>query len=315
MTTEWSPDVLGEPFTATTLALPDDAEGELVATLVRRSADQPSRRAVLHVHGFCDYFFHAEYAEWWTSRGYDFYAVDLPKYGRSLRPHHTPNYVDSLDEYFPVLDAVWELLRAEHDSVVITAHSTGGLTVPLWADDRQPDGLAGLYLNSPWLDLQGKASTRILGTPIIKQLGRVRPRVAIPREVSGYYVQSLHRDYGGEWDFDLELKPLRSFAVHLGWLRAIRIGHAQLQKGLAVPCPVLVQSSDRSGISVALDEFTKSADVVLDVRQIRRWSVAIGKHVTYVEIPGAIHDIVLSQPDARKRAYDELGRWLEAYVE
>jgi len=47
-------DVLGEPFTADTISLPDDAEGTVVATLVHRPSHVASGKAVLYVHGFCD---------------------------------------------------------------------------------------------------------------------------------------------------------------------------------------------------------------------------------------------------------------------
>jgi alpha-beta hydrolase superfamily lysophospholipase len=311
-------DVLGDPFTAETIPFPDDHEGEVVATLVRLGAEQPTRRAVLHVHGFADYFFQVEYARWWAERGYDFYAVDLPKYGRSLLPHQTPNYTTDLADYFPVLDEVWRRIRADHDSIVVTGHSTGGLTTPLWADARTPDGLAGLFLNSPWLDLQGPAAARILLTPVVKQLGRLQPMRIVPRAVSGLYARSLHRDHEGEWDFDLAWKPLESFSVYLGWLRAIRQGHAQLQAGLDVRVPVLVLSSDASGHPAPdgeVDEVVHGTDIVLDVAQIRRWSTAVGRHVTYVAVPGAKHDVVLSRPEAREQAYAELDRWLGAYVE
>ncbi len=105
------PDLLGPPYTAETIELPDDDEGSVVATLVHRPAQRTTDRAVLHVHGFADYFFQTAYAEWWTERGYDFYAVDLRKYGRSIRPHQTPNYVSDLHEYFPELDAAWDQVR------------------------------------------------------------------------------------------------------------------------------------------------------------------------------------------------------------
>ncbi len=107
MTDDLETDVLGAPYTRQTLHLGDDSEGEVVATVVHRPAAEPTDRAVLHVHGFADYFFHTEYAEWWTARGYDFYAVDLRKYGRSLRDHQTPNYVEDLKEYYEDLDAAW----------------------------------------------------------------------------------------------------------------------------------------------------------------------------------------------------------------
>lgn len=311
-------DVLGAPYTAETIPFPDDHEGEVVATLVRLGAGEPTRRAVLHVHGFADYFFQTEYAEWWAARGYDFYAVDLPKYGRSMLAHQTPNYTTDLADYFPVLDEVWRRIRAEHDSVIVTGHSTGGLTTPLWADSRRPDGLVGMFLNSPWLDLQGSALARIVLTPVVKQLGRFQPMRLIPRSVSGFYTRSLHRDHEGEWDFNLVWKPVESFAVYAGWLRAIRHGHAQLHAGLDVRAPVLVLSSDASGHPTAgggVDDVVHGTDIVLDVAQIRRWSTAVGPHVTYIAVPGAKHDVVLSRPEARARAYAELDRWLSAYVE
>ena len=104
-------------------------------------------------------------------------------------------------------------------------------------------------------------------------------------------------------------------SAFFGWLAAIRAGHARLQAGLKVPCPVLVLSSDRSSAPKEMGEDVHSTDIVLDVRQIRRWATAVGKHVTYVAIPGAIHDVVLSRRPARERAYDEIAKWLGAYVD
>ena len=119
-------DVLGEPFTAETIDLPDDAEGPVVATLVRRPADAgvARRGAVLHVHGFADYFFQTDWAAWWTARGHDFYALDLRKYGRSLREHQSAAYVTDLAEHFPEIDAAWQRIteRDGHTEVVVTAH-------------------------------------------------------------------------------------------------------------------------------------------------------------------------------------------------
>ena len=46
-----------------------------------------------------------------------------------------------------------------------------------------------------------------------------------------------------------------------------------------------------------------------------RWTPALGRHVTYVGIEGARHDVVLSLPNVRKRVYGELERWVTAYVD
>ena len=312
---ELVPDVLGEPYLAETIHLPPDEEGPVVATLVVRRADEPTGRAVLHVHGFCDYFFQTGYAEWWNERGYDFYAVDLRKYGRSLRPHQTPNYVTDLREHFADIDAALHRVveRDGHDHVVISAHSTGGLIASLWANERKPD-IAGMVLNSPWLDMQGGALIRGLGTRVIKAVGARRPKRLIPRTPEGHYGRSLHVEHDGEWMFNTDWKPLDSFPVTFGWLRAIRRGHDELHAGLDVGCPVLVLSSADTRWPKEMGPDAHGYDIVLEVPQIRQWASAIGSHVTYVAIPGARHDVVLSLPEPRAQAYAELERWLAAYA-
>lgn len=311
-------DVLGAPYTVDTIELPDDAEGRVVATLVSLPAERPTDRAVLHVHGFADYFFHTEYAEWWAARGYTFYAIDLRKYGRSILPHQTPNYVEDLREYFEDLDAAWARIteRDGHARVVTSAHSTGGLTLPLWANAQRPEQLAGMVLNSPWFDLQGASWTRTpAARAALDRIGAKQPRRVIPRPVTGLYARSLHRDHDGEWDFDLTWKPMQSRPVYAGWLRAIRQGHAELHRGLDVPCPALVLSSERTAWPTEMGEEVHRSDVVLDVEQIRRWASSLGRHVTSIAVDGARHDVVLSLPEVREVVYRELDTWTGAYVE
>ena len=311
-------DVLGEPYLAETLELPPDEEGAVVATLVHRAAAGPTTKAVLHVHGFADYFFQTEYAEWWTERGYDFYALDLRKYGRSLRPHQTPNYVTDLREYYAELDEAWQRITERDGHTEVVA---------LRALDRRPGRpasgptsagpaeLTGLVLNSPWLDLQGSALLRVVGTPVLKQLGAPPADARDQAHVTGLYGRSLHRDHEGEWDFDLLWKPIESFTVYAGWLRAIREGHAALHRGLDLPCPVLVLSSGRSALPEEMGEDVHGTDIVLDVEQIRRWATAYGPHVTYVAVEGARHDVVLSRAEPRARGYDAVQTWLSAWVD
>lgn len=308
-------DVLGPPYTVETIVLRPDAEGAVEANLVRLRADRPPARAVLHVHGFCDYFFHTEYAAWWAARGYDFYALDLRKYGRSLREHQTPGYVDDMSEYFEELDEAWQRIteRDGHDQIVLSAHSTGGLTVPLWADARG-HRLAGMILNSPWVDMHGPFWVRF-GSRVVRQLGSYQPRREIPRARGTVYAQALHRSFEGEWDYDLAWKPPDSWPVYAGWLRAVRRAHADLHRGLDVQGPALVLTSGATGRATELTDEVRSTDVVLDVKQMRRWATAVGRHVTVVSVEGAIHDVVLSRPEARARVYDEIDRWLGAYVE
>ena len=101
-------DVLGPDFRVETISLPPDPEGPVVATLVTLAPERPNGRAVLHVHGFADYFFHSEYARWWADRGYAFYAALPPQVrpvaARATRPRTTsPISV----RYFAEIDLAW----------------------------------------------------------------------------------------------------------------------------------------------------------------------------------------------------------------
>jgi alpha-beta hydrolase superfamily lysophospholipase len=271
---------------------------------------------VLHVHGFCDYFFQTSAADFWVERGYDFYAIDLRKYGRSLRPHQTPNFALDLAEYFPELQLAHELItgRDGHDHVLLSGHSTGALIAALWVD-ATGEAVDGLVLNSPWLDLNGSFWLRTAGTKAIDQVGARRPYQAIPRNVSGLFGRSLHQDYGGEWDFDLAWKPLDSWPVFAGWLRAVRRGHAAVHRGLAITSPTLVLTSARSVHPRVWEPAVDSSDIVLDVNLMAKWVHKLSDHVTLVRVDGALHDVTLSRQPARKRVFDELGRWLDAYVD
>lgn len=309
-------DALGAPYTRETLELADDYEGPVVATVVRLAAQtkQPIG-AVLHVHGFCDYFFQTATAEYFTAMGYDFYALDLRKYGRSLLPHQTPNFCQDLSEYFPELDATLALIRSRdgHQRVVVSAHSTGGLITALWAAERSAGGsplVDALVFNSPWLDLQGSLFLRTAGTEAINRLGQRRPYAVVPRNVSGVYAETLHKDLRGEWDFNLAWKPRESFPVRAGWLRAVRLGHRLVHRGIDVAAPVLSLCSAASVVPQVWTEEATTKDTVLDVKQIAKWSHQLGPNVTVVRIDGAMHDVLCSRKPIRDRAFGEITRWL-----
>lgn len=308
-------DVLGPAYTARTIPLPPDDEGEVVATLVSRLAPAQTGRAVLYVHGFTDYFFQDHVAEFWVTEGYAFYALDLRKYGRSLRPHQTPNFCTDLTEYDAELDEALRIIREEdgHESVIIMAHSTGGLVAALLAD-RRPRPVDALVLNSPWFDLNRPWLERTVGTRAINALGARRPRRIVQRDLPPHYTRSIHRDHTGEWDFDLAWKPIHAFPIRAGWMRAIRQGHARLARGLDVGCPVLVACSTRSVPPTRWSEEIFTADAVLDVRHIVRRAPLLGRHVTIVQVQDGVHDLALSGPKAREAYFDEVRRWCATYV-
>lgn len=310
-------DVLGPEYEAIELPLGQDAEGDVVATLVRRRGAERGRRAVLYVHGFIDYFFQKHLADFYVERGFDFYALDLRKYGRSLRPHQTPNFVRSLSDYFPEIDEAVRIVREEdgHEVLLLNGHSTGGLVACLWADRVKGRGLVdGVFLNSPFLDINEPLVMRKLGAGVARMLGRRFPSAKLPAGVSDLYPRSIHRDHDGEWEFDLEWKPLLGFPVRAAWLAAVRRGQLRLHSGLGVDVPVLVMASDRSVRPKPGVVDLTSADAVLNVEHMARWAPRIGRHVTLVRIQGGIHDLVLSAKPAREQVFGELDRWMAAYL-
>ena len=164
--------------------------------------------------------------------------------------------------------------------------------------------------------MHGDTFTRLMALPVIHRLGRLQPLRVIPRTVTGIYAKSLHRDYAGEWDFSLDWKPLASWPVYAGWIRAVRIGQARISRGLDVHGPVLMISSTRSSQPTSLeDPDLMTTDTVLDVDRMRRRAANLARHVTIVQVEGAMHDVTLSPEPVRSQVFDQLERWLSAYVE
>lgn len=309
-------DILGADWEARTIPLPPDDEGPVVATLVHRPGPPRHKRAVLYVHGFVDYFFQTHLAEEWESHGYSFYALDLRKYGRSLLPHQTPNYCRDLAEYDADLDAAAGIIRDElgHQVLVIMGHSTGGLITSLWANKRREAGLVdAMVQNSPWFDLNGNAFERTVGTWLIDAIGGIAPRLPVSK-LGEDYGHSLHVSTGGMWNYDLNLKPLKGFPVLSGWVRAIRRGHAELRRGLAIPCPILVCASTESGPHTRWHDAIHRTDSVLDVNDIAARSSRLGRLVTLARIQDGIHDLTLSPEPARTQFFFEVFRWAATYA-
>jgi alpha-beta hydrolase superfamily lysophospholipase len=311
---ETQTDVLGAPYERRRIVLPPDLEGEVEATLVTLRAATPTRRAVLYIHGYVDYFFQTHLAEFFTGLGYDFYALDLRKYGRSLLEHQTPNFCTDIEEYFAEIDAALAVIRDEdgHDTVLLNGHSTGGLIGALYAHRVRGKGrIQGLFLNSPFLEFNEPWLIRRGFAPVVRVLGRLAPRSPIGQQLGTLYGMTLHADHGGEWSYDLRWKPLSGYQILAGWVRAISLAHRRVQQGLAIDVPVLLASSARS-YKGKLSDAARAADTVLNVAHMAQYGPGLGRDVTLVQIEGGLHDLTLSAPAVRQTLFDELRRWLSA---
>lgn len=319
MAGRWQPDVLGDDYRVRTLELAPDDEGEVVASLVRYAPPTPEpvrpSRAVLYLHGWSDYFFQTGLAEFWHSQGAAFYALDLRKYGRSLRPHQTPGYVEDLRTYDEEIEAALAQIQSDlgiRARIMLMGHSTGGLTASLWVN-RHPGRVHGLVLNSPWLETQGSSVVRHISAPAVARLAMIQPKVALPNIDAGFYARTLRAADGGEWTYDETWRPTPSFPARAGWLAAILAGHAEVARGLHIDVPVLMLASARTIISPRWTEDMRAADVVLDVELLARRAIQLGPVVSVVRIAGGVHDLTLSPAPVRERFYAEIGRWSTAY--
>lgn len=341
----WQPDHLGDGFALTELELGSDEEGPCVATLVsytppaviepsgwrttarrmlrtlgwRQDTTEPVR-AVLYVHGWSDYFFQHELARFFTDRGIAFYALDMRKYGRSLRSWQTPGYVADLSDYDDDITTALATLTediasrtgAPPSGVTLMAHSTGALIASLWAN-RFPGRVSSLILNSPWLDTQGSAVLRTTTQGLLEPITRFRPKARLKLPEFGFYWRSISNQADGEWELNAQWRPEFGFPIRAGWLTAVLTGHAQVRRGLAIDVPVLVLASSRSTISPVWNEAMLSSDSVLDVTVMTQRALQLGPHVTVCRFDGALHDTLLSSVPVRQKVYSELDRWVACY--
>ncbi|HEX9088737.1 MAG TPA: alpha/beta hydrolase, partial [Arthrobacter sp.] len=199
---EWVPDILGDDFEACAFPAAGPDGVERTATLVRHvpgagagMAGERRARAVLFLHGWSDYFFNAELAEFWTGQGFAFFALDMHNHGRSLRADTHGGYVADLDDYDAEITAAIGIIASRHagdapPSVALMGHSTGGLIAALWAS-RHPGVVSQLILDSPWLEMHGSPALRRAARTMVEPLARFWPEAIIRLPERSFYWRSI----------------------------------------------------------------------------------------------------------------------------
>lgn len=312
MQAQYVPDELGKAFEKRTIIMPDDYEGKVVCTLIRHKAKQSDQKAILYVHGYNDYFFQTEMANRFSKAGYRFYAVDLRKYGRSILRGQFATNARQMNEYFADIDTSLNIIRKEGvKKIILIGHSTGGLITSLYADRKgQKLNIDGLILNSPFFDFNENYFTENISIPVVSCLSYCFKNTILKGGGDCAYGESLHKDFRGEWNFDLRKKSVVPRDKRWCWIGAIDRAQIQVQKGLQINCPVLAMSSDKSIVGEPWNVGYQTADGVLDVQDIQRYSRNIGKKTTLCIVPGGMHDLVLSKKNVRAAVYREMFSWL-----
>ncbi|MDR6845754.1 alpha/beta hydrolase [Flavobacterium granuli] len=315
---EYVEDVLKNGFEQTTILQPDDYEGKVTATLIRKRGSSRATKAILCIHGFNDYFFQAVIADEFLKKGYHFYALDLRKYGRSILQNHRSNNVRSLWEYYEDIDRALEIIKEEgSQETVLYGHSTGGLIITLYASDRKEKALFDvLVCNSPFYDFNLSWIQKKTIIPLLSFLGRLKPDVVLPVGFSKFYGKSLHKNDFGEWDYNLLWKPHVAPSINAGWVNAIDEGHLKIAKGISVNTPILILHALISVYPLKWSEEMFRGDAILNIDDIIEKSKFIDSpSKDVIGFDNAIHDLVLSRKPAQDLVFKTIFEWLDIFFE
>lgn len=301
-------------FTFHTLELKPDYEGKVVATLIEKKAKEAANKAILYLHGFNDYFFQDHLADWANKLGFNFYALELRKYGRSILPHQKSNDFRDIREYFEETDLAVAQIRKKNENkkLVFMGHSTGGLIAALYAHDHRNDNhVDALILNSPFFEFNVPAFLKKTFIPLMVTLAGSFPGLPSPVGLDKGYGYSLHKSHNGEWDYELKLKPDAGFKIYASWIKGIYTAQKELQQGLDIQCPVLVMYSAKSVKPGNYRPEMQDADAVLNVKDIERFSHVIGNKVERAPIEGGLHDLLLSKKPVCEKVFQTMEDFLK----
>ena len=301
-----------ENFNFQKIKLDDDYEGAVEATLIEYKKSIPNGIPILYIHGFSDYFFHPHLAKKFYDKGFNFYALELRKYGNSILFHQHPNYCKDLKEYFPEIDiALEKICKTNDQKAILLGHSNGGLISALYANlGTQKHLIQLLILNAPFLVLNLKPILRVLVSPTINLLASISIFGRINNVVNHLYTKSLNKEHFGEWEINSKWKPDNGFPGYFNYLAAVIRAQKELIKMRGIRVPTLFLISTDSFIPKKWEERIMKSDIILNAKDNTVAAKKIGKDTEIVKIDSAIHDVFLSSIKVRENAFEEMFSWI-----
>lgn len=315
--TTWHTDIL-PGYEARYVNQGEAFDGPCRSTVVRKLNKKASKKAFLYIHGFNDYFFQKEMGERFVDSGYNFYAVDLRRYGRSWVPWQYPFNIRKQTEYFDDIDsALVQIRRDGNTDITLGGHSTGGLTVLYFAAMRGKDcPVDRVVTDSPFLEWNFSAFMRNVGAPVIEFLSKFFKNSKIKQGHCDGYAYSLLKQYHGEWEYNTDWKMVYSPPVTYSWVGAIN--HAQsvlMKKAKDIAVPVLVMHSSRKIDGCNWTPEFQTGDAVLDPAMLQKRGEKMGSPDRRVvcTIDSGLHDLILSRPEVREAAYDSIFSFIKRF--
>lgn len=250
------------------------------------------RAAMLLVHGLGEHSGrYAHVAAALGGAGLDCWGLDYRAHGRSpgLRVH-----VDRFEQFVDDLDAARRLVRAERPELplFVLGHSQGGL-IAASSVVRDPTGVAGLILSSPFLGIHPSAKPSALLAGAARLLSRLLPTLRLDNGVD-----PSHLSHDPAVVEAYRADPLVSSKVSARWFTEILDAQARaLEEAPRLAAPALVMQS--------------GGDLLVDPEATRRWADrAPGDRVELVFWDGLYHEM-LNEPE-QGRVLDRIVGWVEA---
>lgn len=304
----WHPDIL-KGYEARYVNQGEAFDGPCRSTIIRKSVPGGSRKGVLYIHGFNDYFFQSEMGDRFVDSGYNFYAVDLRRYGRSYEPWQYPFNIRDQKEYFADIDSALAQMRRDGvTDITLSGHSTGGLTVALYGAERGAlSGVNRIVTDSPFLEWNYSAAMRNVAIPVVSFAGSMFKNAKIKQSHCDGYAYSLLKSHHGEWEYNTDWKMIYSPPVTLSWIRAITRAQNKLKKdGSHITVPILVMHSSRKIDGCDWTPEFQTGDAVLDPAMLQKRGEKLGRVREVVTIDSGLHDLILSKKVTRDAAYDTI---------
>ena len=313
--TTWHPDIL-EGYEARYVNQGKAFDGPCRSTIVRRKSATPKRKAFLYIHGFNDYFFQKEMGERFCDSSYNFYAVDLRRYGRSYEPWQYPFNIRNMEEYFADIDsALVQIRRDGNTDITLGGHSTGGLTVLYYAACRGARiGVNRVVTDSPFIEWNFSAFMRNVVAPTVEFLAKIAPNAKVNQGHCDGYAYSLLKQYHGRWEYNTDWKMIYSPPVTFSWVGAINHAQSELMKRREhIMVPILVMHSSRKIDGCNWTPEFQTGDAVLDPAMIQARGVKLGHDREVCTIDSGLHDLILSEPVPSNEAYETMFRFIRTH--
>ncbi len=286
------------------------------ATYIARKSNEKGRPTLMYCHGYVDYFFHDHVAAALNDAGWNFIAIELRRYGHSLRTDEQgkvieeyPNYINAISDYSVELDYLVDRARelSPTQPIVLMGHSLGGLITSVYASTH--DTIDALVQNGPFYDVAVPKAAKPILFPIIKMMAGIRPYGVVPGlKLESGYAESVHSTLHGEWDYDMRFKPYEGFPVYWGWGRAVLRAQEYLRKQ-EMSIPTLLLKSAGSTKPSKWCEAMQGTDSVLNVEDMPDRGPHFSNLETHAYEQG-MHDIFLSRKNVREQALQDLISWI-----